>query len=341
MNTLFHIQAKVLFVLFILFRKGCHVFLNLSKLSTSSWDSGKRWNSRRSLVSAARLKHPALRGRWRKKDGDKYVPTGGERSALLGGFCTILRVRCVIRGFFNVKKRIPPVTSFMLHPAWTPPHKHMHWINALMEWPLYPFTFVCRHRLLLSPPHSTRGQEEGCHPSHTHPKDLSYRSGSAGGGRWSLAGQAAAFWVSFFGFLKIWCDNVKENLHLFGGFCATLGICSPSFWSELQFQTHCPAVRTHVQRLCAWGTPLISVGEALCDKHATSHRHLTPQNHLKGNWGQRFAYILRAASAFRCVCTAQHRVCASVWVSGRTGLREDTVGGWQCWCLRSDQRAQP
>ena len=119
------------------FEKGCHVFLNLSKLSTSSWDLGKRWNSRRSLVGAVRLKHPAFRGRRRKKDGDKYVPTSGERSALLGGFCTILRVRCAIRGLFYVKKRFPPITSFLLHTTtWIPPtytHTHartrMHCIN--------------------------------------------------------------------------------------------------------------------------------------------------------------------------------------------------------------------
>lgn len=234
MNTLFHIQAKVLFVLFILFRKGCHVFLNLSKLSTSSWDSGKRWNSRRSLVSAARLKHPAFRGRWRKKDGDKYVPTGGERSALLGGFCTILRVRCEIRGFFNVKKRIPPVTSFMLHPEWIPltyKHMHMHWINSLMEWPLYPLfagtDYFC--------PASLDQRTGGRLPSLTHPSKRPFISIRWYWRRPLVSGRTSSCSLGVFGFSKIWCDNIKENLCLFGVFCASLGIWSPSFWSKLQF----------------------------------------------------------------------------------------------------------
>lgn len=235
MNTLFHIQATVLFVLFILFRKGCHVFLNLSKLSTSSWDSGKRWNSRRSLVSAARLKHPAFRGRWRKKDGDKYVPTGGERSALLGGFCTILRVRCAIRGFFNVKKRIPPVTSFMLHPALIPltyKHIHMHWINSLMEWPLYPFTFVCRHRLLLSRLTRSEDRRKGAIP-HTPIKKTFHIDQvvlEEAAGLWQDK-QLQFRWVS----LASWRSDVTKSRRtcvFWGFFCASLGICSPSFCSS-------------------------------------------------------------------------------------------------------------
>lgn len=66
-----------------------------------------------------------------------------------------------------------------------------------------PFHLCLQAQMTFVPPHSIRGQEEGCHPSHTHQKDLSYRSASTGGGRWSLAGQAAAVWVSFLGVSKI------------------------------------------------------------------------------------------------------------------------------------------
>lgn len=55
-------------------------------------------------------------------------------------------------------------------------------------------------------------------------------------------------------------------------------IPTPSIW------TNNPSGRRHVQCLSGWRTPLIHSGEGFCDKHATSHQHLSLNNRIKEMW---------------------------------------------------------